>query len=115
MSPAAPKESSYTCVGCGMSVSWSDGARNPMPAGWAREKQGDVCLKCRREQAADAAGEAVGSDREARAKLRKEGLIEFEIRRAPERPNNLIAKACHSSPIAIAAARKRIEAETASS
>ena len=102
---------SWTCDGCGVSVSWSDGHRESVPETWVRSDSGCFCLRCRRERAADSAVEAAPGDenRDARAKLRRAGLIEFEIRRTPDRPNNTIARACRSSAVAVAAARKRIE------
>ena len=111
MTVAEATASVWTCDGCGVSVSWMDGHRGALPESWARATDGVFCLKCRREQAAESAMEAAPGDsnREARAKLRRAGLIEFEIRRTPELPNNTIAKACRSSAIAVAAARQRIE------
>jgi hypothetical protein len=105
--------SSWTCEGCGVSVSWIDGHPAPMPDSWVRSEEGCFCLKCRRERAAESAMETAPEDtnREARAKLRRASLIEFEIRRTPDRPNNSIARACRSSVLAVAAARKRIESQ----
>jgi hypothetical protein len=103
----------WTCDGCGVSVSWADGERAPLPDAWEESADGCFCLGCRRERAAEAAIEqAPESDREARAKLRRASLIEFELRRAPERPNNTIARACRSSAVAIATARKQMESES---
>ena len=90
---------SWACEGCGVTVSWMDGHRGPLPDTWAHEEDGPHCLKCRRELAAEAALDAAPeeSNREARAKMRRASLIEFEVRRTPERPNNTIARACHAS------------------
>ena len=46
--------------------------------------------------------------REKRAKLRSTALIEFEVKRDPNRGNGEIAKACRSSIPAVAKARKRL-------
>jgi|SRR4051794_3409537 hypothetical protein len=100
----------WTCDGCGVSTTLAGGKATPMPDTWEKIPEGSFCLRCRRERAADEAA-AGGSDREDRAKLRRASLIEFELRRAPERPNNIIARSCRSSPIAIAKVRKRLEAE----
>jgi hypothetical protein len=49
------------------------------------------------------------SDRDARAKLRRAGLIEFEVRRTPDRTDGSIARACRTSAGAVAAARRRLQ------
>ncbi len=114
MSVAEVTSQRWTCDGCGVSVSWMDGHRGPLPEGWAHSDGDPFCLKCRREQAAESAVEAAPSDcnRDARAKLRRASLIEFEIRRAPDRPDNAIAKACRSSATAVAAARRRVQLQS---
>ena len=105
--------SRWTCQECGVAVSWADGHRGPLPDGWSDSADGLFCLKCRRERVAEAAAPPEEGNREERAKLRRASLIEFEVRRTPDRPNNQIAKACRSSVVAVAAARERIESETA--
>lgn len=102
--------SCWTCARCGVSVSNSDGARLPLPETWGSEAGGEFCLGCRRQRASEGAAEAapVGSDRATRARLGRAGLIEFEVRRRPERTNASIARACHSSTSAVAAARSRL-------
>lgn len=111
MSVAEVTAERWTCDGCDVAVSWIDGHRGPLPDTWVLSDDGHFCLKCRRERAADSAIDAAADDttREARAKLRRASLIEFEVRRTPDRPNNTIARACRSSAIAVAAVRKRIE------
>jgi hypothetical protein len=101
----------WSCDGCGVSVTWSDGRRAPLPEAWTNSADGCYCLKCRRERAAESALDAApeSGNREARAKLRRASLIEFEIRRTPDLPNNTIARACRSSAMVVAAARQRIE------
>jgi len=49
------------------------------------------------------------SGRDDRVKLRRAGLIEFEVQRTPDRTDGSIAKACRSSAAAVAAARRRLE------
>jgi hypothetical protein len=113
MSGAVATASVWTCRECRVSVRWKDGERQPIPATWVHGEAGELCLKCRRDRASDSAVEAgADGDRADRAKLRKAGLIEFEILRAPERPNNIIARACGSSPVVVAAVRTRIESRT---
>ena len=103
--------SKWTCSGCGVSVSRIDGSRGPLPDCWVSSAEGDFCLACRRERAIEAAVETApsGSDRDARAKLRRSGLIEFEVRRTPNRTDGSIAKACRTSAAAVAAARRRLQ------
>ena len=78
-----------------------------MPDSWTTGDDGRFCLTCRRERAAEAASDAAPEDcsNDTRAKLRRSGLLEFEVRRAPDRADNAIAKACHTSASAVARAR----------
>lgn len=102
----------WTCQGCGVSTSRIDGEPAPLPESWASSADGDFCLSCRRQRAAEAAlAEAPsGCDRSTRAKLRRAGLIEFEVRRTPDLTDGTIAKACRTSAAAVAAARRRVRA-----
>jgi hypothetical protein len=102
--PTAPK---WTCARCGVSTSRIDGGRIPLPESWVTSDDGLFCLTCRRERAAEAAVDAApdGCSNDVRAKVRRSGLLEFEVRRAPDRADNAIAKACHTSASAVAAAR----------
>jgi hypothetical protein len=108
MSPGAA--ASWTCDGCAVSISRIDGKRTPLPTGWESSTEGQFCLLCSRARAAEAALETApkNSTRDERAKLRRAALIEFEVRRVPELPDNAIARACRSSAAAVAATRKRI-------
>jgi hypothetical protein len=100
----------WTCDRCGMTTSRIDGDSSPLPESWVSSVDGQFCLACRRERAAEAAQEAAPSDcdNNTRAKLRRAGMIEFEVLRAPDHADNVIAKACHSSPSVVAAARQRL-------
>jgi hypothetical protein len=100
----APK---WTCDRCGVSVSRLGGEAVPLPVTWTTGPDGDFCLTCRRERAGEAALEAAPADSssETRVKVRRAGLLEFELRRAPDRADNAIAKACHTSASAVARAR----------
>jgi hypothetical protein len=108
MTEAARK---WTCGRCGVSSSRIDGTPTPLPESWARSADGLFCLTCRRERAAeralDAAPAGCGSD--VKAKVRRAGLVEFEVRRAPDRANNAIARSCHTSVSAVAAARRTLD------
>jgi hypothetical protein len=110
MSAAPGTASRWTCDRCGVSFSRIDGARVPLPESWATGADGRFCLTCRRERAAEAALDAApaGCSSEAKAKARRSGLLEFEVRRAPDRADNAIAKACHTSASAVAAARQAV-------
>ncbi len=94
-----------------MAVGHIDGARVPFPESWERSRAGTFCLGCRRDRAAQAALDALSeeSTTEIRAKLRRAALIEFEVKRRPDHGDGAIAKACHSSVSAVAAARQRLQ------
>ncbi len=101
----------WTCGDCGVSASRIDGGPAPLPDAWASSVEGEFCLACRRQRAAEAALERAPeeSNRDTRVKLRRAGLIEFEVQRSPERTDGSIAKACRSSVSAVAAARQRLQ------
>lgn len=100
----------WTCDRCGVSVARLDGRRTPFPEVWERGREGTFCLSCRRDRAAQAALDAApDSPVEIRAKLRRNALIEFEVARRPDHGDGAIAKACHSSVSAVAAARQRLK------
>jgi hypothetical protein len=100
----------WTCDGCGVSASRIDGKPTPLPGNWVSSAEGCFCLTCRRHQAGEAALDAAPSDsgRDARVKLRRAGVIEFEVRRSPDRTDGSIAKACRTSASTVAAARQRL-------
>lgn len=100
----------WTCGGCGVSVSRIDGRQAALPDHWVSSAAGNFCLGCRRQRAVEAALEAVpnDTDRDTRAKLRRSGLIEFEVRRTPDRTDGSIARACRTSASAVAATRRRL-------
>ncbi|MEK6250977.1 MAG: hypothetical protein AABM43_03360 [Actinomycetota bacterium] len=81
-----------------------------LPANWAEERGGPVCLACRRELAADAAVVGTSSDLsvQERARLRSFALLEFEVTRDPTRSNAQIASAVHTSVVAVQKARDRL-------
>jgi len=100
----------WTCCRCGVSVSRIDGSQAPLPPSWATAGDGHLCLTCRRERAAEAGLEAAPADcnNDTKAKARRSGLLEFEVLRAPDRADNAIARACHTSASAVAAARRAV-------
>ncbi len=111
MTPVAPTARKWTCDRCGVSVSRIDGTRAPLPESWTVGADGSFCLTCRRERAGEAALDAAPADcsNDAKVKARRSGLLEFEVSRAPERADNAIAKACHTSASAVAAARQKLQ------
>jgi hypothetical protein len=79
---------SWTCTRCGMTTSYLAGAKAPRkPEGWAREKDGWRCLRCRRDEVVEAVSEE-GGDKAAQRKA----LIEFELMREPEANDRDIAR-----------------------
>jgi hypothetical protein len=110
MSHTLEQARKWTCDKCGVSTGRIDGEPTPLPATWTSSAEGRYCLVCRRERAADAALETApsGSPLEARARLRRAALIEFEVSRTPNQTDGVIAKACRSSVSAVAQARGRL-------
>jgi hypothetical protein len=110
MSRAPDKAKSWVCDQCKVSVGQIDGELIPLPGSWASSAEGQFCLLCRRERAGTAALEAAPSDspREARVRLRRAALIEFEVRRTPDHSDGAIAKTCRTSVSAVAQARSRL-------
>jgi hypothetical protein len=102
----------WTCGDCGVATSRSDAAEAPLPAGWDDCADGTFCLGCRRRRVGEAALEAapVAADRDDRMRLRRTAVIEFELRRSPDKTNGSIAKTCRSSIPVVAATRRRLDA-----
>jgi hypothetical protein len=101
----------WTCNGCGVTAGRIDNQAIALPDNWIHSAEGHFCLICRRQRAADAALEAAPSDSpvEARAKLRRAALIEFEVSRTPDHADGVIARACRTSVSAVTRARRRLE------
>jgi hypothetical protein len=98
-----------------MTVSFTPEAENPrLPTTWVKEEDGELyCLACRRDMAGEAGLQDVPDDApdQTRLKVRSQARIEFEIKRDPDRQDNLIAKACGTSTVAVRKARARLGAE----
>jgi hypothetical protein len=107
MSARAPK---WTCFRCGVAVGRIDGRSVELPPTWSRSGEKNFCLSCSRALAGDAAMDTAptGSSREELVRIRRNALIEYELGRAPEAPNRTIARACHTSPLAVAAIRRQL-------
>lgn len=103
----APDSVRWDCARCGVSSGRIDGTRIALPAAWTQVEQQCFCLACSRALAGEAAQESAPADtsREDLVRIRRRGLIEFEISRAPEAPNRTIAQACRTSTGAVAAVR----------
>ncbi|HZO05423.1 MAG TPA: hypothetical protein VFB52_03485 [Solirubrobacterales bacterium] len=97
----------WDCARCGVSSGQIDGKRIPLPPSWTQAGERSFCLSCSRALAGEAAQDSAPADssREDLVRIRRRGLIEFEIRRAPEAPNRTIAQACRTSTGAVAAVR----------
>lgn len=109
MSAQQDTATKWTCDRCGVSVARMDGKRAELPETWASSAAGRYCLGCRRERAGEEALESAPSEaRDARVKLRRTAIVEFEVRRTPEHADNAIAKACGSSAAVVAEARRRL-------
>jgi hypothetical protein len=101
----------WTCARCEMTSTWTHGLeRGKLPPNWVREKDGrDYCLACQRERAAEQALQGAGElGLEGRAKVRSAAVVEFEIRRDPDRTEGEIASAASASVLAVRNARRRL-------
>lgn len=100
----------WACDRCGVTVSNVDGAAMRLPDAWHSSSEGRFCLACRRERAAETALGSAPKDSpvNARAKLRRAALIEFEVSRTPDHSDGAIARACRTSAAAVAQARSRL-------
>lgn len=111
MTRAIQQTTEWHCSRCKVTARWMDAAERPdLPPSWLRSGNGTFCLACRRALAVEAALEQAPEEtsRQGRAKLRTVALLEFEIRRDPERHNAQIAKICRSSIPAVAGTRRRL-------
>jgi len=80
------------------------------PPDWRQHGDELHCLACRRAVAAEAGLDAAPDEATTagRAKVRSRALVEFEVRRTPDRANSLIARACRTSVPAVVKARARL-------
>jgi hypothetical protein len=99
-----------TCSNCAVETSWiGESGRDKLPVNWVETPSGPACLHCRRELAADAAVSGADLNLAGRARLRHSTIVDFEVKRAPERTNSQIANAIHTSVVAVQKARARID------
>lgn len=109
--PETVPVTTWTCARCEVTVSWMKGTANPaMPTTWCTDEGLLHCLECRRARAGEAAvlGMAEDAPADQRQRQSSHARIEFEIGRDPTRPDNRIAKSCHTSVIAVRKARARL-------
>jgi hypothetical protein len=87
------------------------GVKTPkLPRHWVRTGGQSFCLACRRAMAAEAGldGAPESMPIARRAQVRNAALLDFEVKRDPERSAGVIAKACRTSVVAVVKARKRL-------
>ena len=103
----------WTCDRCAVSFGQIDGVPCAPPETWTVSEDETFCLACRRANAVETALEAVADDRsrEDRVRLRRTALIEFELRRLPEAPDNSIARACRTSTVTVTKVRRDMETQ----
>ena len=99
-----------TCARCEMTTTWIPRSKKEkVPANWIIKNGQGYFLACRRELAVDEALADMGEDAPAvRAKIRSQAVVEFEIRRDPDRRDGDIARAARCSVMAVSKARKRL-------
>ena len=105
------ERTTWTCSRCRVTASWMAGSEGGgQPVDWRQDGEELYCLGCRRAVAADAGVETAPEDTPISdlARVRTRAMVEFEIRRMPERSNSLIARACRTSVPAVVKARRRI-------
>lgn len=96
-----------------MSASRIDGQPIAQPDCWESSAEGRFCLVCRRTRAGEAAldGAAEDSTPDQRMRIRRTGLIEFEVARAPDQLDRRIANACHTSAATVRTVRRNLLAD----
>lgn len=99
------------CARCRMTTRWIPAEKGEKkPPNWIERGDDAYCLNCRRELAVEEALEEMPADSPAagRAKIRSRAVVEFEIRRDPDRRDGEIARSARCSVMAVSKARKRL-------
>jgi hypothetical protein len=97
----------WTCSVCGVAVSFTGEQRAPKhPEGWKRQGKAWVCLRCRREEAMDAAASAGDADAKS---IRRRALVEFELLRDPEAADIVVARRARCSSAMVAPVRTALQ------
>jgi hypothetical protein len=107
----APTSARWICSRCAVSVGQADGHPTAVPETWSESEDGSFCLTCSRAIAGEAALDSAPADstHADKARLRRTGVIEFELHRTPEATDRRIAEACRTSRTAVVAVRGRDE------
>jgi hypothetical protein len=105
----------WNCARCEVSVGRIDGESSDLPETWSHILGLTYCLSCSRARAAEAAAEAAPESisREDMVRVRRRGLIAFEIGRSPAAPDRTIANACRTSSKTVAAVRGELTPDPA--
>jgi hypothetical protein len=106
-----PTAQEWICDDCGVTASRLDGQPAIEPSCWTNSEEGRLCLACRRSRASEAALDRAptGISRDDYRQIRRTGLIEFEVRRSPSHRDGRIASACGTTPLTVAAVRRKLE------
>lgn len=112
VSALQPTAQKWTCDDCGVTAGRLDGHPATEPTCWTNSEDGRLCLACARSRAGEAAlaQAPAGTSREECGRIRRTGLIEFEMRRTPHQPDGRIASACGTSSSTVATVRRRLNA-----
>jgi hypothetical protein len=100
----------WTCARCDVNVRWMPGFESRgLPMGWSGKHEVVFCLSCRRALAGETGVVASGEPPTAgnRARACRDATVEFEIGRDGDRPDQVIARACGTSPAVVARLRRR--------
>ena len=104
----------WTCARCGMTARFAPGTLRlaEMPPSWDEVNGIAYCLRCRRKMAGEAKAAMLRAEEEAADRVRAdaEGRVEFELRRAPDRCDTRVARACGTNVIVVRQVRERLGA-----
>ena len=101
----------WTCARCTVTASWTPSTKDHrLPSGWVEQNGVAYCLSCRRELASEAgvAAEGANGTEASRQQAGTSARIDFEVNRDPNRADTKIARAAHSSVVAVRKARERL-------
>jgi hypothetical protein len=108
--PTRDELAERTCDRCAMTTRWVAQDSESVPPNWIERGKRAYCLACRRELAVDEALAELGDTAPAsgRATIRSQAVVDFELRRNPDRRDGDIARAARCSVMAVSKARKRL-------
>jgi hypothetical protein len=102
--------SSWTCTRCEVTTTLGD-TELEHPVGWAKENGKWLCLGCRRLEVEESVQADGTEGKGGQAAARRRALTEFEIRRDPEAPDQVIAQRARCSTSTVAPVREAMRAE----